>query len=185
MTTTLAGERAHVCSDSVTRVLPGGRLQLEGGCRPRANAQKELVERVHQPQALPVDERVHDRPSHGVEGRGISTRTTGKRPQHAERLDPLAPALAEEGRGAHCRREEPVARTEQRLQRHPQLLRAKRLVLEQGELEAVERLAELAVVVRERQPAPELRSEPRRVDIHSNGVTRGSGAATGNTGRMP
>ncbi len=72
---------------------------------------------------------------------------------------PLARALAEEQRRAQRRRPQPVGAAEQRGQRLAQLLGAERLVLEEGQLPAVERLAELGVGVRRRRAAR--RGRPR------------------------
>ena len=105
-----------------------------------------------------MDERVHDRPAHGVEGRGISTRTTGKRLQHAERLDPLAPALSPRRAAARIAAAKNPSPAPSSASSAIRSCSERNGSFEQGELEAVERLTELAVVVRERQLAPELRA---------------------------
>src|SRR5213076_609885 len=80
-------------------------------------------------------------------------------PQGLEQCRSLLRPLAEEDGGAQCSGPRSVAGTEERDERLAELGRAERLVGEQRQLPAVERLAEIAVFVGELKPLANLGRE--------------------------
>ena len=112
---------------------------------------------------IPVHERLDERTSNRVGPR---------------LLDPLA----EQHRRPHRRRPHAVRAAEQRGQRLAELLLARRACLEERELPPVERLAEVRVLVCEREPLEQLAGEPpaerieaRRVPVRLRGRDRQHG----------
>src|SRR5260221_213328 len=123
------------------------RAQLCDACGLRAQAEQRLVELAQELRAVAVQEDGDEHPTDEVEGR------------LAEALDEvgaLLRGLAEERRGAHAGGPGAVAVAERGSERVAELLRAKRVVLEERELPAVQRVAEAGVLVGEREQRAEL-----------------------------
>ena len=115
-----------------------------------------------------------------------------RRPPCAPRRQPLLPAgsprarprrrsscsarslrgLAEQHRRPHRGRPQPVGPAEQRGQRLAQLLRAERLVREQRQLPAVERLRELRILLGPPEPREQVRGEPRAEGVEPRRLAR-------------
>src|SRR5918994_3729312 len=106
-----------------------------------AQPEHRVVEHAHEPRTVAVHERLDERAADAVGPR-------------------LLEAVAEQHRRAHRRGPHAVHPAEQGRQRFAQLLLAGRARLEERELPAVERLAEVWVLVRERQALEQLGREP-------------------------
>ncbi len=149
-----------------------------GGSRPAPRAEEHLVEVADERAAVFVQE-------HGDEQAADQLAASASRSFSASSARSCR-GLAEQGGAAHRRRPGAVAVPERGVERVAQLLAAERLGLEERQLPAVERLAELRVVVGDAEPrrAASLATEAR------NGSSRvgspgGAVAAIGSTGRIP
>src|SRR5207244_4215596 len=116
--------------------------RARGGCR--AEAENRLVEHADECRTVAAHERLDERAANE-----IGVRIAG---QARLSVSAFASVFAEQDRAAYDGRPQPVRASEQRDERLPQLLCAERAVLEQRELPAVERLAEIGIVVRRREP---------------------------------
>ena len=137
----LAGETSRGCAG--IRELRAS--EISG--RPRPQAEERVVEAGEQPVAILVQDRLDERaPDHLARpGVAVSPRASARRPLD-ERLAswPVSPTSTAARIAAA---QSPSDAAEQRGERLAQPLRAERLVLEQRQLPALERLAELGVVL--------------------------------------
>src|ERR671914_304394 len=139
-------QRAHVSVSSLSLKCADreGRFRLNSGLR--SKSEQRLVEPAEELLPLPMLEHGDERAPDEIADR--ARRIAGC--QEAETVEDRCAfprRLAEQGRGSERRGEEPLAATEQRREGSTQLLRCEGIGLKEGELPAVERLAELAVVV--------------------------------------
>ena len=111
-------------------------------------AEQGLVERVDELLTIAVQQRLDESTAKRVAG-GSACVLAG---EGSEQLDAVLAVLLQQHRGAHRGGPGAVAVPEERGERVLDLARAERLVGEQRELPAVERLAELAILVGERKP---------------------------------
>src|SRR5439155_381917 len=146
------------------------RSQLCNALRTGTEAEQRSVELAQETGAIAVEQGCDEQAADELRSR---------RPEALHELGALLRRLAEQGGGAHCRRPDPLAAPQRRVERLPQLLAPERVVLEEGKLPAVERVAETRVVVRAREMRAELlghrraeRIEARRLAGRSGGGDR-------------
>src|SRR5581483_14543 len=113
------------------------------GLRPRPQAEQRVVERLDELRAIPVQERLDERAANGV----ASVAAEALRAQCLRKLAPLTALVGEEHRRPHRRRPGSAVAAEQAGDLLAYLRRAEGLLGEERELPAVERLAELTIVV--------------------------------------
>src|SRR5205085_9651683 len=142
--------------------------------RPRTEAEQRLVETHDEARPVLVEDGLEERPPNGV-GRDRACRLAGgKGTKLREQRRALPARLAEEYRAPQRRRRQSVAAPEQRCERLPELLRAERVGLEERELPAVERLAEIRIAVDAGQPRQQLPGERRPHRVQANRLARGA-----------
>src|SRR5205085_12095110 len=123
---------------------------------PRTEAEQRLVETHDEARPVLVEDGLEERPPDGV-GRDRAcclARREGTKLREQRRALPAR--LAEEDRAPQRRRRQSVAAAEQRCERLPELLRPERVGLEERELPAVERLAEIRIAVHAGQPCQQV-----------------------------
>src|SRR3954468_6767906 len=103
------------------------------------------VELTQQRTAIAVQQHGNEQPPHEIDRRC---------PELLDERRPLLRRLTEQRSRTHPRGVQPLAVPESRIQRLPELLAAERIVLEQGKLPAVQRVAELRIVVSAGQRGP-------------------------------
>ena len=147
--------------------------------RPRPQAEQRLVERRRRARRGPRAEasrRARGEPRRGRRGRGARRAAPRASSLRSCRL------LGEQHRSAHRRRPGAAVAAEQADERLAHLGGAERLVGEERELPAVERLAELTVVVGERSRSRRSAASRARTVSRRVGSPRGCVAAIGSSG---
>ena len=119
-------------------------------CLNGANRRDRLESRGRLPRPIAFLEHLHERAPHQIACRRCRI-AAGQQPETFEQPGAFAWRVAEQGRRAQGRREQPVARTERGAQRGPKLIRGEWILLKERKLPAVECLTELAILVGERE----------------------------------
>ena len=141
-----------------------------------AQAEQRAVELAHERRTVAVHQHRDEQPSHEL-GR--------RRVEALDEVGALLRRLAEQRSRAHARGVQPLAVAERRVESLLQLLAAERVVLEERELPAVERVSERDVVVGERELGGSFSATDARNGSSRVGSPGGAVAAIGSTGRMP
>ncbi|MDX6517988.1 MAG: hypothetical protein QOF50_834, partial [Gaiellaceae bacterium] len=149
-----------------------GRVEARG---PRTQAQQRLVQRLDERAAVSVRERLDQAPAHGFLGAAARTLARDEPAQRLEERSAVAAGLAEQHRRPHRSGPEPVRAAEQRRERLPELLGAKRLGLKERQLPAVERFGELRIGVRGDQASAEVGRDRAALLQSLRGLVAGEG----------
>ena len=128
--------------------------------RPGPQAQQRLVQRPDERGAIAVRKGLDEAPPDRLLGAAARTLAPNEPTQRLQQRGAVATRLPEQHRRAHRGGPEAVGPAEQRRERLPQLLGAERLGLEQRQLPAIERLAELRILVGGDQARAEVGREP-------------------------
>ena len=179
---TVAGELCRALCRLLQRsATRRGSGDAQRGRRPRPQPEQRVVERVTSSAPAAVQQRLDERPAHGVA-------RVAAEPLGAQRRDELAALprlLGEQHGGAHRRGPRATVAAEQAVEALAHLRRAERLLGEERQLPAVERLAELAGPRRRASAARAARRRAAPRSLSSRVASpRGCVAAIGRSGEM-